>query len=129
MHNIAKDLGIDSKAILAKCQAEGIPKIETHMSVVSAGLEATIKEWFSAGAHNTSVETAEKVDLDKVKAKARRARGKKEGEEEGTPTSPDAISESMTALAEPPRRAGRKPGSMSPVEIPSPETIVEILIS
>jgi translation initiation factor IF-2 len=109
VHNIAKDLGIDSKAILAKCQAEGIPKIESHMSVVSAGLEATIKEWFSSGAHTTSIETAEKVDLEKVKAKSRKARSKSESESGEIPAGPQD-SETTTAVAEPPKKAARKPG-------------------
>ncbi len=104
VHNIAKDLGIDSKAIVAKCIAEGIPKIETHMSVVSAGLEATIKEWFSSGAHATAIETAEKVDLDKVKAKPRKARAKG-ADGEGAPPA----AETGTAVAEPPRKTVRQP--------------------
>ena len=50
---IAKKLGIDSKAIVRKCEDEGIaPPTEkgkaskpwTHMSPVSAGLAATIEE-------------------------------------------------------------------------------------
>ena len=49
---IAKELGIKSKAIVDKCRAEGIPEsvIKNHMSTASAGLEATFREWFSAGA-------------------------------------------------------------------------------
>jgi hypothetical protein len=73
VHNIAKDLGIDAKAIVAKCQAEGVPKVETHMSVISAGLEATIKEWFSEHGSPSAIETAERVDLDRVRAKKRPA--------------------------------------------------------
>jgi translation initiation factor IF-2 len=37
------------------------------MSVISAGLAATIREWFSEGDNITTVETAEKVDLKKVR--------------------------------------------------------------
>ncbi len=80
--DIAKDLGIASKAIVEKCLAEGIPsdKVKGHMSTVSAGLEATIREWFSSesGAH-TAVETLAHVDIEQVKAKAPiRSRKKKE---------------------------------------------------
>jgi translation initiation factor IF-2 len=73
---IAKELGVVSKAIVDKCQAEGIPGITNHMSTVKLGLEATIKEWFHAanGGTATAVETAEKVDPDKVRARRRRAR-------------------------------------------------------
>ena len=59
---LAKELGVDSKDIVAKCQAEEIPDITNHMSTLSAGLSATIREWFSEG-HGagaaTAVETAE----------------------------------------------------------------------
>ena len=42
--------------------------MDNHMAAVKAGLEATIREWFSDhAAGGTAVETAQKVDLDKVK--------------------------------------------------------------
>ena len=80
--DIAKELGIASKAIVEKCLAEGIAsdKVKGHMSTVSAGLEASIREWFSqeGGAH-TAVETLAHVDIEQVKAKAPvRSRKKKE---------------------------------------------------
>ena len=77
--NIAKELGISSKAIVAKCHAEGIPQdvIKNHMSTVSVGLEATVREWFCAGSEHTAVETAEKVDLEKVRTRPRKSRAKK----------------------------------------------------
>ncbi|MBI1374236.1 MAG: translation initiation factor IF-2 [Phycisphaera sp.] len=70
---IARDLGVESKAILDKCRAEGLD-INNHMSAVSAGLEATITEWFSEheDTGGTAIETAAKVDLTQVKAKARK---------------------------------------------------------
>lgn len=73
VHQIAKELGIDAKTIVAKCHAEGIPAdvIKNHMSSVSIGLEATIKEWFSEGGQATAVEVAAPVDLSKAKARAR----------------------------------------------------------
>jgi len=74
---IAKDLGIESKSIVAKCQAEGIPEsvVKNHMSTITAGLEQTIREWFSndGGAHATAAtETSAKVEPTAVKAKARK---------------------------------------------------------
>ncbi len=78
VHRIAKKLGVDSKDIIAKCKSEGIPNIKTYQSAVSAGLEATIMEWFSEGGiKTTAVETAEKVDVEKVKAKAKKKTKKK----------------------------------------------------
>ena len=72
---IAKELNVASKAIVEKCRAEGIPEsnIKNHMSTVSAGLEATIREWFSEDAsQHTAIETSEKVDLEKVRVAPRR---------------------------------------------------------
>ncbi len=82
---IAKELGIESKAIVEKCRKEGIgeDKVKGHMSTISAGLEATIREWFSE-AHDgtTAVEESEKVDLAAVKV--RKPRSKKAKESTGT---------------------------------------------
>jgi len=77
---LAKELGVKSSAVVKKCQDEGLD-IKNHMSVISAGLAATIHEWFSEGENVTTVETSQKVDLEKVrirkprkkKAKTRRA--------------------------------------------------------
>jgi len=63
---LAKELGVKSTAIVKKCQDEGLD-VKNHMSVISAGLAATIHEWFSEGENITTVETAEKVDLKKVR--------------------------------------------------------------
>jgi len=68
---LAKELGIKSTAIVKKCQSEGLD-VKNHMSVLSAGLAATIREWFSEGENITTVETAEKVDLKKVRIKKKK---------------------------------------------------------
>ncbi|MEM8758337.1 MAG: hypothetical protein AAGF47_11210 [Planctomycetota bacterium] len=74
---IAKELGVTSKAIVTKCHAEGVPQdiVKNHMSSISAGLEATVREWFAGGDEGggtaTAVETSEKVDISKVRAKPR----------------------------------------------------------
>lgn len=73
VHLLAKELGVNSKAIVAKCQAEGLD-IKNHMSTISLGLAATIREWFSEGEHTTTVETTKRVDLDKVRIKAEKAK-------------------------------------------------------
>ncbi|MEN0020751.1 MAG: translation initiation factor IF-2, partial [Planctomycetota bacterium] len=94
---VAKELGVASKAVVAKCHAEGIPEslIKNHMSTVSAGLEATIRQWFSEAeaaqdAGGTAVETAAKVDITKVRAKPRRkAVAKKAVAKKATPVTTD----------------------------------------
>jgi translation initiation factor IF-2 len=65
---LAKELGVKSSAIVKKCQDEGL-EIKNHMSVISAGLAATIREWFTEGDNVTTVETSDKVDLTKVRIK------------------------------------------------------------
>jgi translation initiation factor IF-2 len=77
---LAKELGVKSTAIIKKCEDEGLENINNHMATISAGLAATIREWFSEGENVTTVETAEKVDLEKVrvKKKVKREKAKKE---------------------------------------------------
>ncbi len=68
VHILAKELNVTSKIVLEKCRAEGLGDVvKNHMSALGAGLEATIREWFSEGSHTTAVETAERIDLDKVR--------------------------------------------------------------
>ena len=101
---IAKELGVASKAVVQKCRDEGIPEsvIKNHMSTVSVGLEATVREWFSGGQapSATAVETSKPVNLDKVRAKPR-ARRKVNEQEADT----GAAGSTGTAVAEPPARA------------------------
>ncbi|MDD5458849.1 MAG: translation initiation factor IF-2 [Phycisphaerae bacterium] len=75
---LAKELGVKSAAIVEKCQAEGLDQITNHMSTISAGLTATIKEWFSENENITTVETSEKVDLKKVRVKRKKPAKKTE---------------------------------------------------
>ena len=65
---LAKELGVKSSSIVKKCQSEDLD-VKNHMSTISAGLAATIREWFSEGDNVTTIETAEKVDLKKVRVK------------------------------------------------------------
>ena len=63
---VAKELGVASKAIVVKCQAEGVPDITNHMSTVKLGLVETIRQWFSEEKvvdETAAIETAEKVDI------------------------------------------------------------------
>ncbi|TFG48518.1 MAG: hypothetical protein E4H40_04545, partial [Candidatus Brocadiia bacterium] len=92
---LAKELGVKSSAIIEKCKSEGID-LPNHMAVISAGLAATIREWFSEdGATNTAVETANKVDLEKVRVKRKRV--KKDVDEK---PAAQALTEAGEAVAE-----------------------------
>jgi translation initiation factor IF-2 len=114
---IAKELGVKSKSIVDKCHAEGIPVevIKGHMSTVSAGLEATIREWFASGeeSHN-AVEQADKIDLDAVREdKGRKAR--KAGDDSDTDAKSDASTVAVEQAPAPPRAAPFRPATAQPV--------------
>ncbi len=116
---VAKELGVNSKAIVEKCQAEGVPDIVNHMSPVKLGLVETIRQWFSAAPAPadaaTAVETAAKVDVTKVKRARRRKIGGEAHDHEhddhhdhdhDDSHEHDAPShETSTAVAEPPSSA------------------------
>jgi translation initiation factor IF-2 len=85
---LAKELGVRSKTIVEKCHAEGLEDyVKTHMSPVSAGLEETIRDWFSVedvAAEHTAVETTEHVDIEAERIaaeKERKRRGKTKAEQ------------------------------------------------
>ena len=117
IHHLSKELGVDSKAIVAKCNAEGIPNIENHMSVVSVGLAATIREWFSEASNVTSVETAQPIDVAQVRSKARRKSSSMTAG--AADSSAPGESSSATAVVEPPVR---RPRPSAPVQ-PPPDDI------
>jgi len=104
VHILAKELNVTSKAILLKCAAEGLP-VKNHMTALGPGLEATIREWFTEGQHLTTVETAERVDLKKVRV----ARRKKKAAAEVAASADQAV-----AVAE-------APAEVAPVEAEVPE--------
>jgi len=98
---------VTSKAVLEKCRAEGI-ELKNHMAALSAGLEATIHEWFSEGAVGTAVETTEHVDLESARKKAaaaRRRRKKKAAEEQAEADQAVADVPAAPAAAEAPAAA------------------------
>ena len=70
---LAEELGVKSTAIVKKCRDEGLD-VKNHMAVISAGLGATIREWFSEGENITTIETTQKVDLKKVRLKKKTKR-------------------------------------------------------
>jgi len=86
---LAKELGVKSKAIVEKCQAEGLD-IKNHMATISAGLAATIREWFSEGEHATTVETAKRVDLKRVRVRKKKRKVSKKKAARTTQKSPSA---------------------------------------
>jgi len=112
---IAKELGVTSKAIVAKCNAEGVPGITNHMSTVKIGLAQTINEWFddhaiqSSETSHTAVEVTEKVDL--TKARARRRRKPKADE---APKPPAEETEASTTADKPATAKASKTAKATP---------------
>ena len=121
VHEIARELGVKSKAIVDKCTAEGIPGINNHMSSISAGLEATIRDWFSSSAGGgTAVETAAKVDIAKVRV-TKRAAKKASPDAPGDEDSPGGASAaSATALEEPPETTPAPVGPAAKPKVVAP---------
>ncbi|HSW01507.1 MAG TPA: translation initiation factor IF-2 [Sedimentisphaerales bacterium] len=127
MYILARELGVKSSSIVKKCQDEGLD-VRNHMATISAGLAATIREWFSEGENVTTVETAEKVDLAEVRVRRKpRAEGvgvDSDGEEaEGEAAEPDEFS------VEPPVEEELEPAPMEesaqPVEATLPVEVME----
>jgi translation initiation factor IF-2 len=95
---LAKKLGVKSLAIVEKCQAEGLD-VKNHMSTISAGLAATIEEWFSEGESATAVEMAERVDLSKVRIKKKKRKvDKKKPAEKKEITDEDVVETAQQAV-------------------------------
>ncbi|HUX17410.1 MAG TPA: hypothetical protein VMW52_13115, partial [Phycisphaerae bacterium] len=117
---LAKEIGVTSKAILEKCRAEEID-VKNHMATLSAGLEATIREWFSEGGAKTAVETAQAVDMEKVRRKPRRKKAEKaltEAELAALPEAPPAARKVPVEAAEPPATVAV--AEAPPAEAPAP---------
>jgi len=93
---LARELGVKSKDILVKCRAEEI-EVKNHMASLSAGLEETIREWFSSdGGEHHAVEMTEHVDLDAARKRAKKTRRQKTT----TETPDEAKQDDVAAVAE-----------------------------
>ncbi|HEX4125372.1 MAG TPA: translation initiation factor IF-2, partial [Tepidisphaeraceae bacterium] len=109
---LAKELGVESKAILAKCRDEGLD-VPTHMTMIPIGLAETVKQWFSEGSGGgTAVETAAPVKV----AKPRRPRVARPA------ASPPEPPEEQPEGAAPPRSGGIA-APEAPAAAPAPEPV------
>ena len=114
---LARELGVSSTAIMKKCQDEGLD-IKNHMATISAGLAATIKEWFSEGDNTTAVETTDKVDLEKVRVK--KSRSKKSAEAAPPPAETPQETPAVTQIQETPPVVETPAEPIPVVEEPAP---------
>ncbi len=115
VHLLADELGVSSKDILAKCRAEGLD-IRNHMSTLSAGQTATIREWFSEGAHVTTEEQSDRVDVEKARAKRRAKSDRAKSAEHAAPEGAVAVEVEAPAAG---------PVAAPEEEVPATETVAE----
>ncbi|MFQ5501272.1 MAG: translation initiation factor IF-2 [Phycisphaerae bacterium] len=139
IHHLAKELEVKSKTIIEKCAAEGI-EIKNHMHVVSAGLEATIREWFSEGAHKTTLEESDRIDLKRVRVKKKKKKvsvatkvetSSIAGEASAEPALAGASGsgESATAILEPPSDTEETTQLGLDTTLPSDDTTVAATVA
>lgn len=126
---LAKELNVPSKQIVTKCHEEGIPDsvIKNHMSSVTAGLEASIRDWFGSGG-GTAVETAPPVVAETREPSQTESGAENAGEaaraKAARPADPSqaAARAKPAAPARPQPRTIAAPGVARPVEAePKPE--------
>lgn len=122
---LARELGVKSKDILVKCRAEEI-ELKNHMATLSAGLEETIREWFSSdGGEHHAVETTAHVDLDKARERAKKTRKRKTTKKPADEILPDDLAEAAkpsddeVAAA----KAAAKAAAVKPIEPPAVPTV------
>ncbi len=94
--------------MLEKCRAEGLD-VKNHMATLSAGLEATLREWFSPEITQTAVESAEHIDLEEARAEARKSRRHGEHAEVAEPPAVEAQAEPAEAPADEPQPVEAEP--------------------
>ncbi|MBN1456966.1 MAG: translation initiation factor IF-2 [Sedimentisphaerales bacterium] len=121
VHLLAKELGVKSTAIVEKCQAENLD-VKNHMSTISAGLAATIREWFSEGDHLTTVETATRVDLKKVRIPKKKTKKVKKAKKKEKPE-PEVKDQAPveTPVEEPEKKTVKKEIKPKPKVRPAPK--------
>jgi translation initiation factor IF-2 len=122
---LAKELGIESKAILQKLKDEGLGDAkQNHMSTLSLGLAESVREWFSSSQEasgGTAVETAAHVEV-AARTKSARARKKKEASDEGGESTSTAVAEAAPPAppAPAPVAAPAAPEPTPPAPAPAP---------
>ena len=135
VNQLAKELGVESKAILTKCREEGLgEKVPNHMSVLSVGLAETVREWFSdhvgiGDGGGTAVETAPPIET-ATKPKRPKVNIKKLTEESDAGDEPTSDAEepvepsAATVVAEQSAPAAPEAHVSAPSVAPTPEPIV-----
>jgi translation initiation factor IF-2 len=114
VNELAKELGVESKSILAKLKSEGLgDAAPNHMSRIALGLAESVREWFAHAGGGTAVETAPPVEATAVKTK-RTVRKKKAETDEAPPAEAP-----VEPVEEPVAKVQPAPAS-PPAELPAP---------
>ncbi|MEY3021303.1 MAG: hypothetical protein RIS86_499, partial [Planctomycetota bacterium] len=125
VHQLAKELGVSSKDVVARCQAEQIPDIVNHLSPVSVGLAVTIREWFAAGGDGgTAVSTLEPPPVAPKAPKAEKPATRSVPRRAKKKPIPDEENPAIETPAEPAPAAPRR-RSAAMVEAPSEPAVAE----
>jgi translation initiation factor IF-2 len=127
---LAKELGVPSKDIITRCTAEGIDEVKQPQSTVSAGLAATIREWF-AGAGGVAVAEAPAVekaaDSSETEApkKARRGVAKKpvEAPKPEPVAAPTPVIKPVVPVAVEAPKPAAEPVAIAPAPAPAPTPV------
>ncbi len=112
VHILAKELRVPSKTIIEKCRAEGVDSVKNHMSTLSAGLHATICEWFSESGEGSALETSRKVDLKKVRIAKKQKKNAAARKETQTVEATQATNEPQTIEADEPVSVAASVGTL-----------------
>ncbi len=135
VNQLAKELNVESKQILEKLRSEGLgDAAPNHMSVLSLGLAASVREWFehTAGGGGTAVETAPPVEA--VKPKKPRVSHKKKVDTAEEPEDSSPVAEAPAVTAAPVAEVSEPIAPAVPVaveptkpvaEAPTPEPVAE----
>ena len=131
VHQLAKELGLSSKDIVARCAVEEVPNIKDHLSAVSMGLAETIRDWFASSGGSVSTGTTTEATADgeehaggvativetATTAKPAPSRVKKAAPEAAAPTIQPALERSAVESTEAPKKAVRKVAKKSAPEV------------
>jgi translation initiation factor IF-2 len=147
VNELAKELGVESKAILAKLKSEGLGEAApNHMSRIQLGLAESVREWFAHSGGGTAVETAPPVEVAAPRVKRvvrkRKADSSHEGShdeehehtdsaeptdaptivaEEPSPAAPEAPAAPAAPITEGPvAPVVKKPTGVKPIVVPQP---------
>ena len=123
VNQLAKELGVASKAILDRCKAEGLgEKVPNHMTVMSLGLAETVREWFAGGGGGVAaaVETATE---EAAAPRGRAPRRRKRTEDAQAPAQGEGGVETLEAPASQAAPATVVEAPPPPAEQPPPPTV------